>query len=365
VNPADGGESSGTDVVFQWQAAEVPGGKVGDYQFELSRRADMKLPLSMDFYKLISRTADVISTKSQDGIITSAAVRCQYTLAKPGLLTPDEKYYWHVRAMSDKGVWGPWSNAWNFTARGVACPTDVTLDYDQAAGLGTLKWKANAVGTKPAKYRVYGSDEKAFTVSDERFQSTVGVSTKEMAAWNPWFPANFIAETSATELAVLGRGVDLPAANKTYYRVVAVDVQGKRSGSSDYAAGPRPVIYSKPMQSAAVGAEYRYQVSVNRSLGDLSSRMKGGDQISGYFDIEKPKFAIAQGPAWLKIDPATGLLSGTPDARSQVQVAVTATIDRQVRKLDEKALIWGSEKVLATNIERVGTAIQTFVIEVK
>ena len=365
VNPADGGESSGTDVVFQWKAAEVPGGKVGDYQFELSRRADMKLPLSMDFYKLISRTGDVISTKSQDGIITSAAVKCQYTLAKPGLLTPDEKYYWHVRAMSDKGVWGQWSKTWSFTARGVACPTDVTLDYDRAAGVCTLKWKANPAGSKPAKYRVYGSDEKAFTASDERFQSTVGVSTKEMAAWNPCFPANFIAETTGTELVVLGRGVDLPAANKTYYRVVAVDAQGKRSGPSDYATAPRPVIYSKPVVAAAVGAEYRYQVTVNRSLGDLSARMKGGDQISGYFDIEKPKFAIAQGPAWLKIDAATGLLSGTPDAQGQVQVTVTATIDRQVRKLDEKALIWGNEKVLATATERVGTATQAFVIDVK
>ena len=85
----------------------------------------------------------------------------------------------------------------------------------------------------------------------------------------------------------------MPAANKTYYRVVAVDEQGKRSGPSDYATGPRPVIYSKPVAAAKVGAEYRYQVGANRSLGDLSARMKGGKQVSGYFDIEKPKFALA------------------------------------------------------------------------
>jgi len=99
--------------------------------------------------------------------------------------------------------------------------------------------------------------------------------------------------------------------------VVAVDAQGKRSGPSDYATAPRPVIYSKPVVAAAVGAEYRYQVTVNRSLGDLSARMKGGDQISGYFDIEKPKFAIAQGPAWLKIDAARACSPArrTPKAR--------------------------------------------------
>ena len=93
--------------------------------------------------------------------------------------------------------------------------------------------------------------------------------------------------------------------------------------------------------------------------------MKGNDQVSGYFDIEKPKFALIQGPAWLMIDEATGALSGTPDAKGKVQVAVTASIDRQARKLDEKALVWGNEKVLATTTERVGTATQTFVIDVR
>jgi hypothetical protein len=366
VNPPDGGESNGTDVVFQWKAPEVPdGGKIGDYQFELSRRADMKIPLSMDFYKLVSRTADANVVKDKDGRISSARVKSQYTLALPGLLTPDEKYYWHVRAMNDKGVWGPWSKTWSFTARGAAYPTEVTVDYDQAKGAGKLKWKANPAGKRPMKYRIYGSDEKGFTISDQRFQSTVGMTKEEMAAWNPWFPANFVAETTATELAVLGSEVDLPAANKTYYRVVAVDEQGKRSGPSDYATAPRPLIYSKPEVIAKVGAEYRYQVCANRSLGDLSARMKGNDQVSGYFDIEKPKFALVQGPAWLMIDEATGALSGTPDAKGRVQVTVTATIDRQARKLDEKALVWGNEKVLATTTERVGTATQTFVIDVR
>ena len=215
------------------------------------------------------------------------------------------------------------------------------------------------------KYRVYGSDEKGFTIADQRFQSTVGVTTKEMAAWNPWFPANFIAETTATELAVLGREVDSPAANKTYYRVVAVDEQGKRSGPSDYAAAPRPVIYSKPTVVAKVGAEYRYQVSANRSLGDLSARVNGNDQVSGYFDIERPKFALEEGPAWLKIDEATGVLSGIPDTAGRAQVVVTATIDRNVRNLDEKALVWGVEKVVSTTTERVGVSTQKFVIDVQ
>jgi hypothetical protein len=325
----------------------------------------MKWPLSMSFYKLISRTADATKEKDKTTGKERITVKAQYTVPEPELLTPDRLYYWHVRAQDDKGVWGPWSKTWSFTPRGPAHPLDVTVDYDQAKSVGTLHWKANPVGRAPVKYRVYGSDEKGFTIADRAYQSVVGVTKKEMAAWNPWFPANFIAETTAAEMAVLGVGVGLPAANKTYYRVVAVDEQGKRSGPSDYAVAPRPVIYSKPVATAQVGAEYRCQVLANRSLGDLSSRMADGQQTSGYFDIEKPRFSLTQGPVWLRIDEATGMLSGTPDMPGRADVAVTVAIDRQVRKLDEAVLRWGGEKVLSVDTERVGTMTQKFVIDVK
>ncbi len=351
VYPPDGGEASGTDIAFQWAAAGEP---AGDYHFELSSRADMRWPLSMDFYKLISRTAD-----------GKGSMKAQYTLTQPGLLTPDRQYYWRVRAMNAQGVWGPWSKTWSFTPRGPAYPLNVTVDYDQGKDAGTLHWQANSVGRRPAKYRVYGSDEKGFTIADKNFQSTVGVTKEEMAAWNPWFPANFIGETTGTEMAVLGHDVTLPTANKTYYRVVAVDEQGKRSGPSDFAASPRPVIYSKPVEIAKIGAEYRYQAQATRSLGALSSRMKGGNQVNGYFDIEKPAFTLEQGPSWLKIDQATGILSGTPDAAGKVEVAVAATINHEVRKLDESALIWGAEKVVSTATEKLGPATQKFVIVVQ
>jgi hypothetical protein len=365
IQPPDGGETNGTDIVFQWTVPGGPDGDViADYQFELSGRADMKWPLSMSFYKLSSRTADAGKEKDKNTGKEKITVQTQYTLPQPGLLTPDQPYYWHVRAQDDKGVWGPWSKTWSFTARGPAYPLEVTVDYDQVNGVGTLRWKANPVGRAPAKYRVYGSDEKGFTIADQRYQSVVGVTKKEMADWNPWFPANFIAETTATELAVLGPDVDLPGANKTYYRAVAVDMQGKRSGPSDYAVAPRPTIYSKPVTTARLGAEYRYQVLANRSLGDLSSRMENDRQISGYFDIEKPRFTLAQGPAWLRIDEATGLLSGTPEVPGQAEVTVTIAIDRQVRKLDEAVLRWGNEKVLSVGTERVGVATQEFRIDV-
>jgi hypothetical protein len=262
-------------------------------------------------------------------------------------------------------VWGPWSKTFSFTARGAAYPLDVTLDWDEVKGMGTLKWRANPVGRTPAKYRVYGSDEKGFTVMDKPRQLSLGISAKtDMAEWNPWAPPNFIAETMDTQLVVIGPDTP-PAGNKTYYRVVAVDDRDKRSGPSDYAVAPRPVIYSKPSVTAKVGEEYVYTVRANYSLGALSARAKGGDQVSGYFDIERPKFTLTQGPAWLKIDEATGLLHGAPDAPGEFPVAVSASIDREVRELDEAALKWGREKVLAVTTERVGSAVQKFVIVVR
>lgn len=337
LNPRDGGEINGTAITFKWSATGA------DYLFELSDRADMKWPLSMNFYKLVSRTAD----KGQ----------AQFTLPYPGLLNPDKVYYWHVRAKNKDGVWGEWSKTWSFTARAPGIPLDLKVDFDAAKNLATLKWKANPAGRAPVKYRVYGSDEKGFSISDAPYKVNVGVS-KELS---PQFAANFIAETSATEFAVLGTDVPLPAANKTYYRVVGIDDNGSRSGPSDYATAQRPVIFSKPIGSAKVGAEYRYQLTANRSLGDL--RMQGGE-VPSFWNIEKPKFAIQRGPNWLKIDANSGVLSGTPDAAGKFEVSVTALLEREVRKLDESALKWGNEKVLSTSTEKVGEAKQEFVIEV-
>lgn len=57
-------------------------------------------------------------------------------------------------------------------------------------------------------------------------------------------------------------------------------------------------------------------------------------------------------------------VSGAPDSPGKVPVVVTVTIDREVRKLDERALSWGLEKLLSTSTQRVGVATQKFTIEV-
>lgn len=345
--PPDNEEAEGTQLVFRWPAPKNAGGDpVVDYHFELSDRPDMSWPLSPNFYKLISKTAD--------------RGKSQYTTPHDGLLAVDRNYYWRVRAKNQAGVWGPWSATWSFRPRGPASPTDVTLAVDRNRGTGVLRWKPNSTGRKPAKYRIYGSDEKGFTISDEPYKAIVGVSKVVL----PDRPASFVAEVSATEAAVIGADVNLLNANRAYYRVVAVDEKGNRSGPSDYAEAARPILWSRPVTVARVGSEYRYALAAIRSLGDLRTRVIDGKETMNYWDIESPRYALQEGPDWLKIDERTGILAGVPDSPGKVVITVAATIDREVRKLDDRALSWGQEKILSTSTQRVGAAAQTFTLEI-
>jgi hypothetical protein len=349
VFPAENAQTDGTDIVFQWRApADRAGEKIADYHFQLSDRADLAWPLSSNFDKLISNTAD--------------RGQARYSLAQAGLLTPGIKYYWRIRARSERGVWGPWSEAWSFTAGGPAAPLEVRLQPAREGDAAVvLRWQPNPAGEKPARYRIYGSDEKGFSVSDAPYRLSVGQS-KDLPAQQP---ANFVAETANMELVVLGAGLELPNANRAFYRVVAVDAKGNRSGSSDYAAAARPFIHSKPVETARVGADYRCQVSAIRSLGDLRMRTVEGKDMTSFWDIEQPRFALAKGPAWLRIDEKTGVLSGVPDAAGKVDVVVTVSLERPVRTLDDTRLSWGHELVKGVGTEKVGSATQRFQITVE
>jgi len=349
ISPVDGGQTNATNIVFRWRHPENSEDVgIGDYHFELSERQDMAWPLSSNFSKLVGNTGDRGSPR--------------YSTPYTGLLTPGQTYYWHVRARNTSGVWGPWSKTWSFTAGGPAQPIELTLEPVKGnESQLVLRWKPNPSGQKPVSYRIYGSDEKGFSISDEPYKRNVGLS-KELSAQAP---ANFVAETSSTELVVGGASVTLPNANKAFYRVVAIDDKGKRSGPSDYAATPRPFIYSKPSERAKVGKEYRYQLSAIRSLGDLRLRVVEGKEVANFWDIEKQRYAIVEGPTWLKIDENTGLLRGVPDTAGNVDVVVQVTLERTVRRLDEVRLSWGQEQVKEVVVEKVGSKEQRFKIDVE
>jgi hypothetical protein len=184
--------------------------------------------------------------------------------------------------------------------------------------------------------------------------------TKDLA--NP-FPANFVAEASGTSLAVLGVGNPLPNANRAYYRVVAVDDKGKRSGDSDYAEAPRPFIYSTPVTRAPAGQPYRYQVKAIRSLGDLTRRDAAKPEPGAKFwKIEPLKFSLPQKPHWMSINPDTGLITGTPDGK-EGKVIVSVTLTKEHRLVhDENAIVWGNEFEKSKTYETVGPVTQQFAV---
>jgi hypothetical protein len=101
-----------------------------------------------------------------------------------------------------------------------------------------------------------------------------------------------------------------------------------------------------------------------RSLGDLRPRLVAGQEVRRFWDLERPRFALQEGPGWLALDPHTGVLCGTPDVAGRVEVALSATITRERRTLDEEALGWGHERVTAIDREEVGVAVQRFTVDV-
>ncbi len=322
--PPDGGTTERTDLVFEW----TPSGQ--DYHVELSDREDLAWPLSSNFEKLIDRP--------------------RLALAAPGLLSPGRTYYWHVRARNAEGVWGPWSRTWTFTAGGPRVPLEVRVDQ------GVLRWKADPAASS---YRVYASDERGFSVSDRPYDVLVGRTTE---LW----PANFVAETDAPEMLVLGPG----SVNRAWYRVVAVEASGARSGPSDAASGPRPYVVVEPRRVARVGEPFRGQVSTVRSRGDLRVQWVEGRELADFWDVERPRFVLRRGPSWLRVDASTGTLSGTPDGAGAWEAEVEVTLERSVRRTrDGGPRPWnlglGKDPALDVVVEVAGRAVQRFAVVVE
>jgi hypothetical protein len=124
------------------------------------------------------------------------------------------------------------------------------------------------------------------------------------------------------------------------------------------------VIWSQPVTTAENGSEYHYRVAAIRSLGDLRTRVVEGKETMSFWDVERLRFQLRRGPEWLSIDEDSGVISGIPDRADVADVEVNVTLEQKQRRLDEAALMWGVEKVLSTDNATLGTASQSFAIQV-
>src|SRR5690606_1659392 len=98
---------------------------------------------------------------------------------------------------------------------------------------------------------------------------------------------------------------------------------------------------------------------------DLRMRTVDGRLVASFWEVEKPRFALVQGPAWLRLDADTGELRGVPETAGEHDVVVSVTLERPARRLDEGRLIWGQELVREVLTEKVGSATQRFRITVR
>jgi hypothetical protein len=284
VAPAEGKTYSGTRVKFVWR----PGSDIApaDYRFQLSEFPDMRWPMSPNFNKLISRTAN-------QGTPT-------FELPYIGLLNPGQKYYWHVRARSADYVWGPWSKTYLFSADAPAVPVDVTANFNRADRTVQLTWQAGKDGAQPVAYRIYGSEERGFTAHDHRYPYNGGLQGTQ------WAPANLLLETHNTN-----GSVSLPETLwRPYYRVVAVDGKGRLSGPSVLTELSHPLIATDQLPNAIESQFYKAQIVTSASVGHLVSADENGKSYQMKFRTgDDLAFDMTGAPAGLSID-NHGVISG-------------------------------------------------------
>lgn len=298
IHPVDGNEIEGTALTFRWQPATAEAGeKIVDYHFQLGADAALRWSLAPSF-------------EGQTKGLT------EFIVGQPGRLTPGRRYYWRVRARSAQGVWGPWSATWSFVPQGPRLPTNVRFEARDPERL-TLAWDLAREGRPPVAFRIYASDEKGFSVSDVPYEVAVG-NQKEKGLFpgrkTATFRANYLLSTTETAIAFR------PA--RAFYRVVAVDENGNRSGSSAYAAAPRPFIHTDPPRIVKVGAAFLYEPKSVASIGDLTYRDFGigAHYQAAFWDSDQPRYSFEpeyprcgnRTAEWLALDPVTGRITGTP-----------------------------------------------------
>lgn len=267
IFPVDQSVVDSLRFTFQWPVASDADGIV-DYEFLLSDRPDMRFPLSPSF--------EVYTSLASGGGATAS-----FSIPFDGMLNADSTYYWRVRAKDAKGAWGNWSPVWSFTPKG---PMPPFLDEAVVEGDSiTLRWDANPNGRVPAYYEIHASNEAfGFTPESSTLWDTTHSNRKR------------IPVTSTSPY--------------TFYRVLAVDGNGSRSGPSNYSMIPYPFVYNFP-DSIAPGQPYEMKLTTN-TVYTTDMVYIGLVQV----DIEEMvDVNVISKPEWITYNETDRTLVGIPD----------------------------------------------------
>lgn len=315
VYPEDGGTADGTKITFEWLPPSG-GTEPADYEWQVSEFPDFRWVISSNFHKLISRT--------------DHRGKPSYALRHVGLLNPDQDYYWRVRARSGQGIWGPWSDAFMFRSEAPAVPIQGRAEYDSRAVSALLTWKAGMGGTQPVRYRIYGSNERGFTPMEEPYLYDAGLAGSKEA------PANLLFETDGPRTSW-----NIPARLwRPYYRIAAIDSEGRLSGTSSMVELKHPLITTSSLPRAQAGSFYQSQIEVSASIGHLVSQTENGKAYQTRFrNGDRLSFEISGAPRGLSIRKTDGLISGflSNDSLGEHQLRVRV-VDERTGSHDERLL---------------------------
>jgi hypothetical protein len=287
VVPVDNGQA-GYAPVFEWKAAC---GVIEAYEVFVSPREDLAWPVLAPFHCVIPGNQSRFTPRVVDA------------------LNDGQRYWWHVRARGEGGVWSSWSPTWSFVAQGPHAPAEVRIERD--ADREVLLWNPPKGGAPVDHYEVYGSTDCA--VSPRR-EPAVG----EAAGRTIDLPAMSIEATKDASFEVTPRP-------EVFYRVVAVDAAGTRSVPSPIVAAARPVWLPAEPPPVVPGQPWLFTPALRRSTGRWVLSLRQG-MIREKVDVAQ--FRMVEGPAWLTMDPRTGTLSGT--APSSLTRTVRAVLEATV-----------------------------------
>lgn len=337
VYPPNKAQINSLRFTFRWKEAIDPDGdSISDYHFLLSDRADCCWALSTNFEKIISRTQN--------------AGKAEYTIPYDGLLNSGQTYYWKVRARDEHGVWGEWSQVWEFTPYGPARPTDI--QYTIEDNKIKLHWRPSPKGTPPRYYEIFASNESGFSPDSEPhfvlglsplpqqeiFLEREYINIYDVHGELVKIPGNLILKTQETSALVVADELPFSGGfNRCYYRLQAVDEYGARSGCTPQIELPRPFIYSRPPASIKIAQPFTYQVRSLYSLGPVIADKP--EYTYSLRRLERVNFSLEGAPEGLKIDPQTGLISGTINSLpedGELTFRIIATINEKTAKQEVK-----------------------------